>query len=153
MGGGSRDLLRSTTARAFAGGDHAKRGYPAFDRERLRVCFADNARYGVLGHREPACLKPFLEPRLGVLAERRGIEVGELRCIDSLDYGTRRVETGIDEHGADDRLQCIRKNRRPFDAAAPDLASAQHDGTSESEVAREARQRVTVDEACSHARE
>ena len=98
--------------------------------------------HDVLGHGDAARLQPFLEARLRVLAERGRIEVGELGRVDALDHAARRVEAGIDEHGAEDRLQRVGEDRRPVAPPLSQLALAQADLVRESEPAREPRQRV-----------
>ena len=89
----------------------------------------------------------------GSLPSVAGIEVGELRRVDALDHRARRVEAGVDEDGAEDRLQRIGEDRRPFVAAAPHLALAEQDLAAQPEAAREPRERVAIDEARADARQ
>ena len=122
-GGG---LLRGAAIRAGA----AWRRSPARGSRHsiVNVCACASpsiADHRVLRHGDAARLQPLLQPRLRILAERRRIEVGELRRVDALDHAARGVEAGVDEHRAEHRLERIGEDRRPLAAAALQLAFAE----------------------------
>src|SRR5262245_22798045 len=92
MGARRRFLLRGAAARTAALRDDSDRGNPAFDGERLRMRLPRRADDCVLGHRQLACLKPFLQLRLRILAERFRIDVAQQVAERPLDEGPRGAE-------------------------------------------------------------
>ena len=65
-------LLAGTPAGATARGGKSQGGDAALDLEALRVRFAVRREHRVLRHCDAARLQPLLQPRLGVLGQRRG---------------------------------------------------------------------------------
>ena len=118
----------------------------ALDGKLLRVRLARRADDGVLGHRQPLRLQPFLQSSLRILAERRRIGIAQQVGIDGVDRPARGRETGIDEHGAEHRLHRVREDRRPIRAPASRFAFAKVDRSAEPEPPGHMRQRVLVDE-------
>ena len=93
----------------------------------------------VFRHRQATPLQPFLQPRLGVLAERRRIGLRQHVAEAGHDHRARRIEAAVQKHRAEHRFERVGENRRAIGAAALQLAFAQLDFAPQSErVARPA---------------
>ena len=80
-------------------------------------------------------LQPFLQPRLRILAEPvRGSASLQQLAEHAADHAARRVESGVDRHGAEDRLERIGEDRPAIGAAALVLPLAQPDRRAEPEL-------------------
>src|SRR6185437_7447728 len=91
-------LLGDAPARSRSGRDDAEAGNPAFDGKPLRVRIAARRDDRVLGHRQPARLQPFLQARLGILSEHRGVGVAQQIAIRRVDRAARGLVSAVEKN-------------------------------------------------------
>ena len=106
------------------------------------------------GSGDAAGLQPFLQAGLRILAERRGVEIDELRRVDAQDH--RAVPRRSRRRRRPHRIS-PRAHRRGSTAARRPRSSPRprprRISVGELEAAREPRERVAIDEARAHARQ
>jgi hypothetical protein len=125
----------------------------AFDFELLAVGRAVRGHHRIQRQRQLAALQEFLQQGLGVLAEGLGIHGRQHRLVLAHDHAAGGIETGVQENGAEQRLDRVRQDGGTAETAALQFAFAQAQVLRQFQPLGDIRQRSLLDQIGPQARQ